>query len=243
MDQELSTLKLNINQLAGITGVHRQTVAARLKQLEPALGSNNKLKLYLITDVLTELMAPVVASSAEDMTPSDRLAHWKAENERLKFEQDNTGRSTRRAKAAGDVPLYLLQTNALKDRINNALWRDVPGPNFVHFPDWLGGWFYDELTYEERSADGKWTKPGKGANEAFDLMVYAHALVILHGYEKIKWPDAPEWARRESYLVVEPSPDAPAVAPVPVAKPSVSEPKATKPARESAWSSSSGGWV
>jgi hypothetical protein len=26
-----STLKLNINQLAGITGVHRQTVAARLK--------------------------------------------------------------------------------------------------------------------------------------------------------------------------------------------------------------------
>lgn len=88
MDQELSTLKLNINQLAGITGVHRQTVAARLKQVEPALGSNNKLKLYLITDVLTELMAPVVASSAEDMSPSDRLAHWKAENERLKFEQD-----------------------------------------------------------------------------------------------------------------------------------------------------------
>ncbi|ELN4158464.1 DUF1441 family protein [Citrobacter braakii] len=88
MDQELSTLKLNINQLAGITGVHRQTVTARLKQLEPALGSNNKLKLYLITDVLTELMAPVVASNAEDMTPSDRLAHWKAENERLKFEQD-----------------------------------------------------------------------------------------------------------------------------------------------------------
>ncbi len=88
MDQELSTLKLNINQLAGITGVHRQTVAARLKQVEPALGSNNKLKLYLITDVLTELMAPVVASSAEDMTPSDRLAYWKAENERLKFEQD-----------------------------------------------------------------------------------------------------------------------------------------------------------
>ncbi|ORT70601.1 DUF1441 family protein [Citrobacter werkmanii] len=88
MDQELSTLKLNINQLAGITGVHRQTVAARLKQIEPALGSNNKLKLYLITDVLTELMAPVVAARAEEMTPSDRLAHWKAENERLKFEQD-----------------------------------------------------------------------------------------------------------------------------------------------------------
>lgn len=98
---------------------------------------------------------------------------------------DNTGRTGRRAQAAGDVPLWLLQTDALKDRVNNALWRDSPGPGYVHFPDWLGSWFYDELTYEERSSDGKWSKPGRGANEAFDLMVYAEALVILHGYEKI----------------------------------------------------------
>ncbi|EFN5876542.1 phage terminase large subunit family protein, partial [Escherichia coli] len=104
---------------------------------------------------------------------------------------DNTGRTGRRAQAAGDVPLWLLQTDALKDRVNNALWRDSPGPGYVHFPDWLGSWFYDELTYEERSSDGKWSKPGRGANEAFDLMVYAEALVILHGYEKIRWPDAP----------------------------------------------------
>ncbi|HAO1183204.1 TPA: phage terminase large subunit family protein, partial [Escherichia coli] len=78
---------------------------------------------------------------------------------------DNTGRTGRRAQAAGDVPLWLLQTDALKDRVNNALWRDSPGPGYVHFPDWLGSWFYDELTYEERSSDGKWSKPGRGANE------------------------------------------------------------------------------
>ncbi len=113
---------------------------------------------------------------------------------------DNTGRTGRRAQAVGDVPLWLLQTDVLKDRVNNALWRDSPGPGYVHFPDWLGSWFYDELTYEERSSDGKWSKPGRGANEAFDLMVYAEALVILHGYEKIQWPDAPEWARRETWL-------------------------------------------
>jgi phage terminase large subunit GpA-like protein len=82
------------------------------------------------------------------------------------------------------VPLYLLQTDALKDQVNNALWRESPGPNYVHFPKWLGSWFYDELTYEERSPDGKWSKPGRGANEAFDLLVYADALAILHGYEK-----------------------------------------------------------
>lgn len=114
---------------------------------------------------------------------------------------DNTGRTGRRAQAAGDVPLWLLQTDALKDRVNNALWRDSPGPGYVHFPDWLGSWFYDELTYEERSSDGKWSKPGRGANEAFDLMVYAEALVILHGYEKIRWPDAPEWERRLAALI------------------------------------------
>lgn len=116
---------------------------------------------------------------------------------------DNTGRSARRAKAAGDVPLYLLQTNALKDRVNNALWRESPGPNYIHFPAWLGSWFYDELTYEERAVNGKWQKPGRGANEGFDLLVYAEALVILHGYEKIKWPHAPEWARQETWITKE----------------------------------------
>lgn len=126
---------------------------------------------------------------------------------------DNTGRTGRRAQAAGDVPLWLLQTDALKDRVNNALWRDSPGPGYVHFPDWLGSWFYDELTYEERSSDGKWSKPGRGANEAFDLMVYAEALVILHGYEKIRWPDAPEWASRETWLECVPDSTEPSSSP------------------------------
>ena len=46
------------------------------------------------------------------------------------------------------------------------------------FPDWLGSWFYDELTYEERSSDGKWSKPGRGANEAFDLMVSSPVAIV-----------------------------------------------------------------
>ncbi|EHX8469241.1 phage terminase large subunit family protein, partial [Escherichia coli] len=48
---------------------------------------------------------------------------------------------------------------------------------------------------------GKWRKPGRGANEAFDLLVYADALAVLHGYEKIRWPSAPDWAQRETWLV------------------------------------------
>ncbi|EPC9525480.1 phage terminase large subunit family protein [Escherichia coli] len=156
---------------------------------------------------------------------------------------DNTERTGRRAQAAGDVPLWLLQTDALKDRVNNALWRDSPGPGYVHFPDWLGSWFYDELTYEERSSDGKWSKPGRGANEAFDLMVYAEALVILHGYEKIRWPDAPEWASRETWLECVPDSTEPSPSPEPVSTP-VKKQKRKKTVTDDVnpWLTS-GGWL
>ncbi|EHW7094466.1 phage terminase large subunit family protein [Escherichia coli] len=156
---------------------------------------------------------------------------------------DNTGRTGRRAQAAGDVPLWLLQTDALKDRVNNALWRDSPGPGYVHFPDWLGSWFYDELTYEERSSDGKWSKPGRGANEAFDLMVYAEALVILHGYEKIRWPDAPGWASRETWLESVPDSTEPSPSPEPVSTP-VKKQKRKKTVTDDVnpWLTS-GGWL
>ncbi|HAN6423913.1 TPA: phage terminase large subunit family protein [Escherichia coli] len=156
---------------------------------------------------------------------------------------DNTGRTGRRAQAAGDVPLWLLQTDVLKDRVNNALWRDSPGPCYVHFPDWLGSWFYDELTYEERSSDGKWSKPGRGANEAFDLMVYAEALVILHGYEKIRWPDAPEWASRETWLECVQDSTEPSSSPEPVST-SVKKQKRKKTVTDDVnpWLTS-GGWL
>lgn len=157
---------------------------------------------------------------------------------------DNTGRSNRRAEARGDVPLYLLQTNALKDRINNALLRYTVGPNYVHFPDWIGEWFYDELTYEERCPDGKWKKPGRGANEAFDLMVYAHALVILRGYEKIKWEKPPPWA--QPFEMTETPIPSPKFVPLATSE-RITEQKdtAAPESKPSAWApiNSSGGWV
>lgn len=157
---------------------------------------------------------------------------------------DNTDRPNRRAEARGNVPLHLLQTNLLKDRISNALAREMPGPNYVHFPDWLGEWFYDELTYEERGLDGKWTKPGKGANEAFDLMVYAHALVILRGYEKINWEKPPPWARPVEAKSTLPAAERPIS---PTSRTKTTKPKKSSTQQEgktSAWApSTSGGWV
>ncbi|WP_033416657.1 phage terminase large subunit family protein [Hahella ganghwensis] len=110
---------------------------------------------------------------------------------------DNTKRKDRKASSKGDVPIYILNTHQFKDAVNNNIWRDEPGPNYCHFPDWLGSWFFDELTYEVRMPDGKWEKPGRGDNEAFDLFVYAygamrHEKVKAH---KIDWDSPPPWAR------------------------------------------------
>lgn len=123
MDQEVASLKLNINQLAAITDVHRQTVAARLKNIEPAAGSNSKLKLYLITDILTELMIPTVSSNLEDMQPSDRLSHWKAENERLKFEQD-TGQLIPADEVAREFSLMAKAVVMVLETLPDILERD-----------------------------------------------------------------------------------------------------------------------
>lgn len=130
---------------------------------------------------------------------------------------DNTARSDRKAGARGDVPVYLLQTDRLKDGIHNNLRRETSGPGFIHFPDWIGEWFYDELTYEVRGPDGKWRKPGRGANEALDLFCYCHALSVLRGYERIKnWDEPPSWAKPQN-LNESISGAAPAAGPVIVA--------------------------
>lgn len=108
---------------------------------------------------------------------------------------DSTGRKDRHASSRGDIPLYVLNTNLIKDTISNCLERETPGPGYIHFPDWLGEWFFEELTYEQRNAHGKWDRPGKGNNEAFDLMGYCDAVATLHGYDKINWESPPPWAR------------------------------------------------
>lgn len=91
MDNELKNLRLNINQLAAITDLHRQTVASRLANVEPAPGSNARLKLYSVLDILKELLSRTTASELVDvdkMLPPDRKAWFQSERERLKFQQE-----------------------------------------------------------------------------------------------------------------------------------------------------------
>lgn len=162
---------------------------------------------------------------------------------------DNTERSDRKALARGDVPVWLLNTNELKDRIAAALDRSDPGPNYIHFPHWLGEWFYDELTNESRDSNGKWQRRGKGANEALDLMCYAHALAVLRGYERVRWDNPPAWviplAEKAPRVARDEMPPAAVSSPVVVTAP-VTPPR--KPGSRTAstqggWGRTGGGWL
>lgn len=125
---------------------------------------------------------------------------------------DNTGRKNRKSSAKGDVPLYMLGTDTLKDAVASMLDRENPGMGYLHTPSWLGRWWHDELTYEIRDPKtGKWSKPGKKANEAFDLCVYNLALLIILKVEKINWLAPPVWAESwdTNMLVIQPDSEAP----------------------------------
>lgn len=95
---------------------------------------------------------------------------------------------------SGDVPLYLLNTNLLKDAVSNCLKRQEPGPGFLHFPDWLTAPFFDEMESEVREPSGNWRKVRK-RNEAFDLCAYQRAVAIILGVDQINWDHPPAWAK------------------------------------------------
>jgi len=104
------------------------------------------------------------------------------------------GRKDRKASARGEIPVYLLNTNTLKDNLSNDLDRADAGPRYTHFPVWLGSFFFAELTAEIRTPKG-WVNPSNRRNEAFDLMVYARALLKIIGGDKINWNNPPSWAK------------------------------------------------
>ncbi|WP_390890107.1 DUF1441 family protein [Enterobacter mori] len=48
-------IKLTISELAGVTGIHRQTISKRLKDTEPLPGSSSKKKLYDLKNALAAI--------------------------------------------------------------------------------------------------------------------------------------------------------------------------------------------
>lgn len=95
----------------------------------------------------------------------------------------------------GDVPLYLLDTNRLKDMVDKSMRRTEPGPGYTHLPEWLPDAWFDELNAEVRAASGKWEQIRK-RNETLDLLAYDEAGYLRLGADKIiDWDNAPPWAQ------------------------------------------------
>lgn len=91
----------------------------------------------------------------------------------------NTAGRSQRGKSQGDIPVIMVHSDKMKDRVYADLQRMDEGPGRFHFPDWLGKWFFKELYRETRDKRGHWHVPAKGSNEAIDLTCYAEAGAIF----------------------------------------------------------------
>lgn len=103
-----------------------------------------------------------------------------------------------KAAARGDVPVWILQSNMLKNEADNRLESVTPGKGMIRFPDWLPEWLYEEFCAEIKK-DGIWFKlPGR-RNEAFDLLYYCIGLCLTRKIriEHLDWTNPPPWASRD----------------------------------------------
>lgn len=97
--------------------------------------------------------------------------------------------------ARGDVPVWLVNSNIVKDAADAKLRRAEPG-GMIHFPTWAQDWLYAQLTNEVRDADKGWLNPNNKRNEAWDLLVYCIA-ACDHPDIRIRfldWENPPSWA-------------------------------------------------
>jgi phage terminase large subunit GpA-like protein len=136
----------------------------------------------------------------------------------------DSGQKEQWAIARGDVPVYAINSNPVKDQAFNMIGREEPGGR-VHFPVWFDesgerediDWLFKQLTAETRLPAG-WKNIARRTNEAFDLLAYLVAF-LKHPHVRIDRPDfwtnpeswADEWDRND--LVLTPRADGTLAAP------------------------------
>lgn len=107
---------------------------------------------------------------------------------------DSTRRKDRQANAKGEIPVWQLNVQVLKDGLSNDLAREASGPGCIHFSDRLPDFFFEEMAAEIKDARKGWIKRGK-RNESWILMVYARGLAIAIGEETVDWSNPKQrWA-------------------------------------------------
>ncbi|MFD2177863.1 terminase gpA endonuclease subunit [Veronia pacifica] len=96
--------------------------------------------------------------------------------------------------AHGEIPLLILHTNRLKNRVCASYGRAEFGSRFFWLPSWAERWWFEELTAEFVDENGDWQKPERARNESFDLCAYAEAGMHYKGGDEINWQNPPAWA-------------------------------------------------
>jgi len=145
---------------------------------------------------------------------------------------DASDRKDRKQGGRGDVPVWLINTNVLKDAVVGDLARTEIGPGYVHLPKWLDETFFAELTAETRTDKG-WKNTNREPNEAFDLHVYNRAACKVLKADKIDWSRPPHWAALVDRVEQEIAAPAPAK----------TKPKPLQRERPGGWVGSRRGWL
>lgn len=114
---------------------------------------------------------------------------------RVQIVYPDSQRKDRTAGARGEIPVLLLNSDVVKDMVNNRLDRVDPGGRFV-FPNWLDTNFFIELTVEIKDPKKGWINPKRFRNESWDLLAYCLAanlspMILL---EHMDMNQAPSWA-------------------------------------------------
>ncbi len=99
------------------------------------------------------------------------------------------------AAARGDVPVWLLNSQMLKDELANRLNSITPGQGMIRFPKWLEPWWFKEMCAEQRTEKGWEKASSRIRNEAWDLMYYLIGISIgMLNIERMDWKSPPGWA-------------------------------------------------
>jgi phage terminase large subunit GpA-like protein len=115
--------------------------------------------------------------------------------------QDRADRTTG---GRGDVPVWLINTNILKDMVIGDIAREQAGPGYVHLPRWLEDdeGFFKELDAETRTDKG-WKNLLRARNEAFDLHAYNRALCKIIRADRMNWDRPVSWAKDPAIIASE----------------------------------------
>lgn len=105
---------------------------------------------------------------------------------RVRLSYPDSQKKDRRAGARGEIPVLILNTNLVKDSLNNMVERGISDGGSFAWPEWLPDEWFAEMCAERRTPKG-WENPRKARNEAWDLATYAIAICLHKKIDHLNW--------------------------------------------------------